>query len=130
MLGLVLTTAFAHHVVPVVGTLDTQIVACAGLCTESAWDGTISGTSTFSLISLTDTGLDNVSEYRGNLVITEDDGHELIGTDDGLWNLETGNFVEELTITQGASGTILLWGVLDPVSGVGSTHYLGVLRLP
>jgi len=130
MLGLVLTTALAHHVVPVVGTLETQIVPCAGLCTESAWDGTISGTSTFSLISLTDTGIENVSEYRGHLVITEDNGHVLEGDDDGVWNLVTGEFVEELTISTGASGAIVLWGVLDPVSGEGNTHYVGALRLP
>lgn len=131
--------AAAHHRdrpdLAVAGTLTTEVVACSSLCTESEWTGRLDGTSSFSLISMEDADIpnENVSQFHGNLVLSTARG-ELIGTDLGLWNLDSGQYVDVYTVTAGtdelagATGTILLFGTLDPVSGAGFSHYKGTIR--
>jgi hypothetical protein len=119
----------------VAGTLATHVVPCASLCTESTWTGPLAGTSQFSLISIEDAQIpgENVSRFHGDLVLTTRDG-ELIGQDLGLWNLDTGAYVDVYTVTAGtgrltgAHGVILLQGTLDPATGVGDSRYLGAIE--
>jgi hypothetical protein len=126
-----------HHDILVGGTLTTQVVPCASLCTESEWDGRLDGTSEFSLISLEDAGIpnQNISRFHGNLMLSTADG-DLIGTDLGLWNLDTGKYVDVYTVTsgtdayEGATAVILLFGTLDPTTGQGLSRYEGVVEVP
>jgi len=126
-----------HHDRPdlvVAGTLTTQVVACSSLFTESDWNGRLDGTSSFTLISMEDADIpnENISRFHGDLVLSTPRG-DLIGTDLGLWNLDSGQYVDVYTVTSGtdelagAHGTILLFGTLDPVTGDGFSHYKGVV---
>lgn len=116
----------------VAGTLATEVVPCASLCTKSDWHGALEGTSRFSLISLEDAQVSgaNLSRFRGDLVLSTARG-DLIGQDDGLWDLDTGRYVDFYTVTAGtgdyagATGFIVLSGTLDPVTGHGDSHYRG-----
>jgi len=127
-----LATAGGRREAVVAGTLTTEVVPCASLCTESDWEGSLDGTSSFTLISLEDAQIPNanISRFHGNLVLSTARG-DLIGQDSGLWDLETGRYVDLYTVTSGtgdyagATAKILLWGTLDPVTGAGASHYQG-----
>jgi|SRR5882757_1312963 len=116
------------------GTLTTEVVPCSSLCTESEWTGALDGVSNFSLISIEDEQIpnENISQFHGHLALSTAHG-DLVGTDLGHWNLDSGQYVDVYTVTSGsddfagASGVILLWGTLDPVSGGGFSHYEGLL---
>jgi hypothetical protein len=118
----------------VTGTLTTQVVPGAPLRTQSAWTGPLDGTSRFTLISLEDTMTPDaqLSRFRGDLVLSTPRG-DLIGQDDGLWDLATGRYVDVYRVTagtgdfQGATGVIVLTGTLDPVNGQGVSEYRGVV---
>jgi hypothetical protein len=129
-----LAAAHGHPDAIVAGTLTTEVVACPSLCTESDWIGRLDGTSSFSLISMEDEQIpgENVSRFHGNLTLSTAHG-ELIGQDLGVWNLDSGQYIDVYTVTSGtedyagATGVILLWGTLDPVTGQGISRYQGVL---
>ncbi|HET9627778.1 MAG TPA: hypothetical protein VFP84_40750 [Kofleriaceae bacterium] len=125
----------AHHPDRVVaGTLTTEVTPCDSLCTESEWTGVLDGVSSFSLISMSDADIpgENVSRFHGHLALSTAHG-DLIGTDLGVWNLDSGHYVDVYTVTSGsdelagASGVIVLFGTLDPVTGSGFSHYQGLL---
>lgn len=126
--------ARVHRDSVVRGTLTTEVVPCSSLCTESDWNGSLHGTSRFTLISLEDAQIPDasISRFHGDLVLSTPRG-DLIGQDLGLWNLDTGNFVDVYTVTsgtgdfEGATAVILLWGTLDPATGQGLSHYQGVV---
>ncbi len=128
--------AGGHRDIPVAGSLETQVVECASLCTESEWEGPLDGTSSFTLISLEDLGIPstNISRFHGDLVLSTPRG-DLIGQDTGLWNLDTGAYVDVYTVTSGtgdyagARGVILLTGTLDPVTGEGHSRYRGAVTM-
>jgi hypothetical protein len=119
------------------GTLVTDVVPCSSLCTESDWDGPLDGTSSFTLISLEDLGIPNanLSKFHGDLVLSTARG-DLIGQDTGIWNLDTGAYVDVYTVTSGtgayagATAVILLSGTLDPVTGHGDSQYHGLVSTP
>jgi hypothetical protein len=130
-----ITAHRAHHPDRVVaGTLTTEVTPCSSLCTESAWTGSLDGVSNFALISMTDADIpnENVSRFHGHLALSTAHG-DVTGTDLGVWNLDSGAYVDVYTITAGsddfagASGVIVLWGTLDPATGSGFSHYQGVL---
>jgi hypothetical protein len=126
--------ADAPRAAVVAGTLTTQVVACPSLCTESVWTGKLAGSSRFTLISLEDEQIPNanISRFHGDLVLSTPDG-DLIGQDSGVWNLDTGEYVDLYTVTSGtgklagARGAIVLSGTLDPATGVGISRYRGVV---
>ncbi|MBC7976519.1 MAG: hypothetical protein H7138_16220 [Myxococcales bacterium] len=128
--------AGGHRDLAVAGTLETQVVECASLCTESEWAGPLDGTSSFTLISLEDLGIPNtnISRFHGDLVLSTPRG-DLIGQDTGLWNLDTGAYVDVYTVTSGtgdyagARGVIILTGTLDPVTGEGHSRYRGSVTM-
>ena len=129
-----LANANARRETVVHGSLTTEVVPCTGLCTESDWNGSLDGTSQFTLISLEDAGIPdaNISRFHGDLVLSTARG-DLIGQDSGVWNLDTGQYVDVYTVTsgtgafEGATAVILLWGTLDPATGQGLSHYRGVV---
>lgn len=129
-----LANADAHRETVVHGTLTTEVVPCTELCTESDWNGSLDGTSRFTLISLEDAGIPNanISRFHGDLVLSTARG-DLIGQDSGVWDLDTGRYVDVYTVTsgtgdfEGATAVILLWGTLDPVTGQGFSHYRGLV---
>lgn len=118
----------------VAGTLVTDVVPCSSLCTESEWRGRLDGTSSFTLISMEDDTVpgENVSQFSGNLVLSTPRG-DLIGVDHGSWDLDSGHYIDLYTVTSGtgafagATGLILLWGTLDPVTGHGVSRYQGLV---
>lgn len=118
----------------VAGTLTTEVTPCASLCTESEWAGSLDGVSEFSLISIENEDIpgENISRFHGHLALSTARG-DLVGTDLGTWNLDSGHYVDVYTITSGTdeytgvSGIVLLFGTLDPVAGSGFSHYRGVL---
>jgi hypothetical protein len=120
----------------VTGSLTTEVTPCSSLCTESEWAGRLDGTSRFTLISLEDAQIpnENISRFHGNLVLSTPAG-DLLGEDHGIWNLDTGQYVDLYTVTSGtgeyagATAIILLWGTLDPVTGEGLSRYQGLIIL-
>jgi hypothetical protein len=131
-----LAGAGGHREAVIAGTLETEVVPCGSLCTESEWDGPLDGTSSFTLISLEDLGIPNanLSRFHGDLVLSTPRG-DLIGTDTGLWNLDTGAYVDVYTVTSGtgdyvgATAVIVLTGTLDPATGQGRSRYRGAVRV-
>jgi len=123
-----------HIETAVAGTLTTEVVPCTSLCTQSDWDGVLDGTSHFTLISMEDAGIPdaNISRFHGSLVLSTARG-DLIGEDHGVWNLDTGKYVDLYTVTSGtgaytgATAVIMLSGTLDPVTGQGFSQYHGVV---
>lgn len=119
------------------GTLVTEVVPCSSLCTESDWEGPLDGTSSFTLISLDDLAIPNanISKFHGDLVVSTQRG-DLIGQDTGIWNLDTGAYVDVYTVTSGtgayagATALIILSGTLDPVTGHGDSQYHGLVSTP
>jgi hypothetical protein len=120
--------------VEVAGTSTTQVVPGTPMRTESVWAGPLDGTSQFTLISLEDTHTPDaqLSRYRGDLVLSTPRG-DLIGQDEGLWDLATGDYVDVYRVTSGTGGyagataVIVLSGRLDPANGKGASDYRGVV---
>jgi hypothetical protein len=129
-----LAAAQPHRDTVVTGSLTTEVVPCSSLCTESEWTGRLDGTSHFTLISLEDAQIpnENISRFHGNLALSTARG-DLLGEDHGIWNLDTGQYADLYTVTSGtgeytgATGVVLLWGTLDPVTGQGLSRYQGLL---
>ena len=118
---------------PVRGHLDSAAVACESLCTHGDLTGDLAGTFDFTLETLVPTSVPDVSTYTGHSVITTASG-EIHGRNAGVWNLATGQVVDRLTIEsgtgdyEGARGTILIVGVFDPVTAIGSSDYVGAVH--
>lgn len=125
-----------HPEEAVAGTLTTQVLPGTPLRTESRWQGSLDGTSRFTLISLDDTRAPsaNLSRFRGDLVLSTPRG-DLIGQDDGLWDLDTGSYVDVYRVTSGtgaylgATAVIVLSGTLDPKTGEGQSQYRGIVTM-
>jgi hypothetical protein len=77
----------------------------------------------------------HVADTQSSLVLSTARG-ELIGQDTGIWNLDTGAYVDVYTVTSGtgayagATAVILLSGTLDPVTGHGDSQYRGLVSTP
>ncbi len=116
------------------GGLTTHQVACSGLCTGGPLTGGLNGSLAFTMATMTPTETPNVVTYVGVNTITADHG-TFTGTDYGIWNLSTGEFVDYMTISSGtgrfagATGSFTIAGGFDPVSGIGSSHYQAVIHL-
>jgi hypothetical protein len=116
------------------GGLTTHQVACSSLCTEGPLTGGLPGTLDFTMASMTATETPNVVTYVGTNTITTEHG-TLAGTDYGIWNLSTGEFVDYTTFSSGtgryagATGSFTITGTFDPTSGTGSSHYIAALHL-
>jgi len=128
--------AFAHFPkdFTLFGGLTTHQVACSSLCTEGPLTGGLEGTLDFTMASMTPTETPNVMTYVGTNTITTRHG-TLTGTDHGIWNLATGEFVDYMTFSSGtgryagATGSFSIAGTFDPTTGTGSSHYQAVLHL-
>ena len=125
--------AEAHHAKRVLrGHLTTQQVDCDSLCTEGPLTGDLRGELHFTLASLDDTETPNVARYQGVNVIETSHG-TLTGTDYGVWNLVTGEFVDYTEFTSGTGvfagvhGSMSIMGVFDPVAGEGSSEWRAAL---
>jgi len=123
-----------HAAGSVSGTLTTEVVPGTPMRTRSRWEGPLAGDARFTLIALAETHTPGaqVSRYHGDLVLSTPDG-DLIGQDHGLWNLDTGSYIDVYHVTSGtgvyagATAAIVLWGTLDPVTGKGPSQYRGVV---
>jgi len=117
------------------GTLTTEQVPCDSLCTAGPLTGGLAGTLEFTMDSMTETSLPDVVIYTGVNTVTTADG-TLTGTDYGIWNLATGEFVDYTTFTSGtgryagAHGTLVIAGRFDPVTGEGSSNYKALVLTP
>ena len=135
-ISLCAATAEAHFPkdLTLFGGLTTHQVACASLCTEGPLTGGLPGTLDFTMASMTATETPNVVTYIGTNTITTKLG-TLKGTDYGIWNLATGEFVDYTTFSSGtglytgATGSFTIAGAFDPDSGTGSSHYTAALHL-
>jgi hypothetical protein len=114
------------------GHLESAAVACDSLCTHGDLTGDLEGTFDFTLETLVPTHVPDVSTYTGHSVIRTAHG-EIHGRNAGVWNLATGQVVDRLTIEsgtgdfEGAVGSILILGVFDAVTGMGSSDYVGAI---
>jgi len=119
------------------GTLTTKVVPSSSLRTESAWHGPLEGTSSFTLITLENTETSNakISRFHGDLVLETAQG-TLIGQDHGVWDMETGAYVDLYIVSAGtgvyagATGMIWLSGMLDPATGEGLSQYRADVKTP
>lgn len=115
------------------GGLTTHQVACSTLCTEGPLTGGLQGTLAFTMASMTPTETPDVVTYIGTNTITTEKG-TLSGTDYGIWNLSTGEFVDYTTFSSGTghftgtTGSFTITGAFDPTSGTGSSHYTAALH--
>ena len=114
------------------GNLTTQQVECATLCTRGVMTGGLAGRLDFVMQTMTPTDDPDVFLYTGTNTVTTSTG-TLAGTDHGIWNIATGEFVD-FTIFSTATGgyrnkrgTLTITGVFDPVIGQGHSKYVAVL---
>lgn len=116
------------------GTLTTHQVDCPTLCTEGDLTGGLSGLLEFEMASMSETKDPDVVTYVGTNTITRSDG-TLAGTDHGIWNLVTGEFVDFTFFSsgtgayEGVSGAMVIVGTFDIVSGTGSSNYKALIFL-
>lgn len=122
-----------HRVKKLFGSLTTHQVECQTLCTEGELTGGLAGTLEFTMHSMEETNDPDVARYEGiNTIITEDG--TISGTDYGLWNLVTGEFIDFTVFDQGTGafagkrGTLVIVGTFDPVEGVGASDYFAVIH--
>jgi len=126
-------TADAHGLPPVItGGLTTHQVDCGTLCTQGVLTGGLAGQLDFVMGTMTPTDDPNVFLYVGTNTITTATG-TLAGTDHGIWNIATGEFVDYTTFSTetgayaGKHGGFTITGVFDPVAGQGHSNYVAVL---
>jgi hypothetical protein len=115
-----------------VGDLTTRQVECPTLCTQGVMTGGLAGRLDFVMETMTPTDDPNVFLYTGTNKVTTPTG-TLAGTDHGIWNIATGEFVD-FTIFSTATGayrnkrgTFTITGIFDPVIGQGHSKYVAVL---
>lgn len=117
------------------GGLTTEQVPCDSLCTQGPLTGGLAGTLDFTMASMTPTAHPDVVTYIGVNTITTSRG-TISGPDYGIWNLATGEFVDYTYFTEGtgdfagASGTFVIAGKFDPVTGIGASNYTAFVRAP
>ncbi len=115
------------------GGLTTEQVACDTLCTAGPLTGGLEGLLEFTMDEMQETNNPDVVTYVGVNTITTDEG-TISGTDYGIWNLVTGEFVDVTVFTQGTGafagkrGTLIIVGAFDPVTGTGSSNYYALLH--
>lgn len=118
-----------------IGGLTTHQVPCATLCTAGDLTGSLAGQLAFTMTTMTETEVPDVFFFTGVNVITTPHG-TLTGTDHGVWNVATGEFVDYTTFSsatgayRGKTGSLTIAGKFDPVAGAGQSHYKAVLRRP
>jgi hypothetical protein len=137
-----LTTAFVLAGTPrwavaespvLLGTLTTHQVPCATLCTQGVMTGGLTGQLDFVMGTMTPTADPNVFLYVGTNTVTTATG-TLAGTDHGVWNIATGQFVDFMVFStktgaySGKNGSLTITGVFDPVAGQGQSKYVAVLH--
>lgn len=114
------------------GDLRTHQVDCATLCTQGVLTGGFTGRLDFVLTSMTPTEDPAVFLYVGTNTITTASG-TLFGIDHGVWNVETGEFVDYMTFSRttgayaGRTGSFSIGGIFDPVVGQGHSEYRAAL---
>jgi hypothetical protein len=115
------------------GGLTTEQVECDTFCTEGPLTGGLAGTLEWRMDSMTETNNPDVVTFIGVNTITTPSG-TLTGTDYGIWNIATGEFVDFTVwesgtgVFSGAHGHLLIVGGFDAASGTGSSRYTSVVR--
>ena len=115
------------------GSLTTHQVACATLCTQGVMTGGLAGQLDFVMGTMTPTADPNVFLYDGTNTVTTATG-TLAGTDHGVWNIATGQFVDFTVFStktgtySGKNGSFTITGVFDPVLGQGHSNYVAILQ--
>jgi hypothetical protein len=116
-----------------VGGLTTHQVPCATLCTQGVMTGGLAGQLDFVMGTMTPTADPNVFLYVGTNTVTTATG-TLAGTDHGVWNIATGQFVDFMVFStktgaySGKNGSFTITGVFDPVAGQGHSTYVATLH--
>lgn len=114
------------------GGLTTEQVECDTLCTTGPLTGGLAGQLDFTMDSMEETNDPDVVTYVGVNTITTPQG-TIAGTDYGIWNLVTGEFVDFTVFSEGTGafegkrGTLLIIGAFDPVTGTGHSNYVAVV---
>jgi hypothetical protein len=122
----------AAHGQHLFGSLSTEQVECESLCTAGPLTGGLAGQLEFTMGSMTETANPDVVTYIGVNTVTTAHG-TLTGTDYGIWNLVTGEFVDFTVFSHGTGtyagkhGTLLIVGAFDPVQGEGHSTYTAVV---
>jgi hypothetical protein len=118
------------------GSLATHLVACDTLCTAGTLTGgRLAGTFQWTLTTMTSTANPDVVILNGTVVVTTATG-TMTGPDVTLWNLATGNFVDNTTMTAGTGafagvkGDLLLIGAFDLAAGTGASTYRAIIKTP
>jgi PPE-repeat protein len=115
------------------GTLSTHLVACDTLCTSGTLTGGLAGRLDFTLTTMNATPNPDVVILLGTITVTTATG-TLSGPDVTLWNLSTGQFVDNTTFNAGtgsfagAKGDLLIIGTFDLAAGVGASNYRAIVK--
>jgi hypothetical protein len=114
------------------GTLSTEAVACDTFCTEGPLTGGLAGTLEWTMDTMTETANPDVVTFVGVNTVTTAHG-TLVGTDYGIWNVATGEFIDFTVFSHGTGayagkrGTLLIIGEFDAASGTGHSSYTAVV---
>jgi hypothetical protein len=121
------------HVEFETGTFSSHLVACDTLCTSGPVTGGLAGTIDYAMTSMNATPNPDVVILIGTITLTTATG-TLSGPDVTLWNLTTGQFVDNTTFNAGtgafagAKGDLLLIGAFNLAAGTGFSNYRAIIK--
>jgi hypothetical protein len=117
------------------GTLTSHQVPCATLCTSGTFTGGLAGTMDWTMTTMNSTPNPDVVVLHGVLTVTTAAG-TMRGPDVTLWNLATGQFVDNTLLNTGTGafagvkGDLLIIGAFDLAGGEGSSNYRAIIKTP
>lgn len=123
----------ADNFTTLTGTLVTQQVPCATLCTHGTLSGGLAGELDFTMFNMTPTNDPNVFNYRGQIIVSTATGTLTGPIDFGTWNIATGEFTDHTIFTtgtgsfSGVTGSMVIAGTFDPTLG-GHSDYIARLN--
>ncbi|MET0594349.1 MAG: hypothetical protein ABW133_16725 [Polyangiaceae bacterium] len=123
------------HIEFEMGSLTSHQVPCATLCTTGTFTGGLAGTMDWTMIEMHATPNPDVVVLTGVLTVTTATG-TMSGPDVTLWNLATGQFIDNTKLNSGSGafagvkGDLLIIGAFDLAGGEGASTYRAIVKTP
>ncbi len=117
------------------GTLTSHQVPCDTLCTTGTFTGGLAGRMDWVMTEMNATPNPDVVVLVGVLTVTTATG-TMSGPDVTLWNLSTGQFIDNTTLNSGTGaytgvkGDLLIIGAFDLAGGEGASNYRAIVKTP
>lgn len=128
-------SADAHDIEFEKGTLTSHQVPCDTLCTTGTFTGGLAGRMDWVMTEMISTPNPDVVVLHGVLTVTTAEG-TMSGPDVTLWNLATGQFIDDTRLNRGTGayagvrGNLFILGAFDLAGGEGASNYRAIFKTP